>query len=92
MSFSKLDVGGDYEDKKQNIKDKKLGQCISEDIGDVRIKEMARRATWLGNDETHYIRKWEENDLSDLKKLIEIVLHFIEMEELSKKYLEEMEE
>ena len=79
-----------YEEKKSNIINKNLSNCISEDIGDDRIREMAKRAAWLGNDETHYTRKWEEKDLSDLKKLIEIVIHFIEIDILSKKYLGDM--
>lgn len=47
---------------------------------------VAERASWLGNDETHYIRIWEDQSLSDLKKLIELTLHWIEMEELSKSF------
>ena len=90
--ISKLDKESeDSGQEEEKIKNKPLGKCISEDIGDSRIKEMAKRATWLGNDEIHYTRKWDEKDLSDLKKLIEIVIHFIEMETLSEKYLEEME-
>jgi len=87
----KLYLGDEnYKNKKENIKNKSLGNCISEDIKDARIQDMAKRASWLGNDETHYIREWEEKDLDDLKKLIEIVLHFIEMDILSIQYLEDM--
>ena len=53
---------------------------------------MAKRATWLGNDETHYFRKWEDKDLSDLKKLIEMTVHFISMDFSYDKYIGEMEE
>jgi len=81
---------GDQEKEKEDIRNKSLGDCISENIEDSRIKDMAKRASWLGNDETHYIRKWEEKDLNDLKKLIEIVIHFIEIDILSKQYLEDM--
>jgi len=51
---------------------------------------MAERAVWLGNDEAHYIRKWEDKDLADLKKLMEIVIHFIDMEILLVSYLKDM--
>ena len=77
-------------DKEEEIKEKSLGNCISEMIEDTRIKEIARRATWLGNDETHYFRKWEGKDLEDLKKLIEITVHFISMEILKDKYMGDM--
>lgn len=80
-----------FSDSKEEIKSKSLGNCISEMIKNERIKEIARRATWLGNDETHYFRKWEDKDLVDLKKLIEITVHFISMELEADKYMEEME-
>ncbi len=50
------------------------------------------RAVWLGNDQTHYLRKWEDKDLADLKRLIQLTLHWIEMDELTKKTLEDMPE
>lgn len=31
------------------------------------------RAAWLGNDETHYVRKWPEKDVKDLKSLNRII-------------------
>ncbi len=34
-------------------------------------------ATWLGNDETHYVRKWENKELSDLKKLVELTVYWV---------------
>jgi len=77
-------------DKEEEIKKKFLGKCIKELIDNSRIKEIARRATWLGNDETHYFRKWESKDLEDLKKLIQITVHFISMELEADKYMGEM--
>ena len=81
----------DYEQQKKAITDKFLGVCISQDIKDTKIKEMAKRAVWLGNDETHYTKKWDGKDLLDLKKLIEIVTYFINMEAISTSYLEDMQ-
>jgi hypothetical protein len=52
---------------------------------------MAERATWLGNDETHYVRKWEDKDINDLKILIKVTLHWIEMELLTEQYKTEMQ-
>lgn len=70
-------------EKENIIKEKFLGNCIKDDVDDVRIKKVAERAVWLGNDETHYVRLWEESSLADLKKLIELTVHWIEMEELT---------
>ncbi len=47
------------------------------------LREIAKRAAWLGNDETHYVRKWEGKDLEDLKRLISLTIHWIEMEKLT---------
>jgi len=69
--------------KEQTILKEQLMPCITNYTID-NIKKVAKRAAWLGNDETHYIRKWENNDLQDLKKLVELTVHWIEMEELTK--------
>jgi len=78
--------------KEEEIKGKFLGKCISENIENENIKNVAKRATWLGNDETHYLRKWEGKDLEDLKKLIDLVLHWMEMEALTEEVIKDMPE
>lgn len=78
-----------YPDKKEEFKKTALGNCINK-IDSNNVKELARRATWLGNDETHYIRKWEDKDIHDLKNLIDLTCQYITMETKTKKYLEEM--
>ena len=75
-----------------DIKKKLLGDCIKDLIDNPKIKEISKRATWLGNDETHYFKKWEGRDLNDLKKLIEITVHFISMELEADNYMEEMKD
>jgi hypothetical protein len=77
-------------EKKDHIEKLLLGQVIEKYVSDDKIKNVAKRAVWLGNDETHYIRKWEGKNLSDLKKLIDLTVHWIEMEELTKSFSEEM--
>lgn len=81
-----------YPDNKSEIINKFLGKCIKENIADTRIKTVAERAAWLGNDETHYVRKWENKDVSHLKGLIDLCLHWIEAEINHKQILEEMPE
>ena len=66
------------------------GNVVKEYMSDPRIKNVAQRALWLGNDETHYLRKWVSHDLDDLINLIKLAVNWIETEILSKKYEEEM--
>ncbi|MEK6983815.1 MAG: hypothetical protein AABX33_04540 [Nanoarchaeota archaeon] len=75
---------------KANIEKKQLGNCIKEDIDSTKIKQIAEKAAWLGNDETHYVRKWEDKDLEDLKNLINITVHFVLMEIQANSYIEAM--
>jgi len=77
-------------DKKDSIQSKFLGSCIKEFIDDQNIKVCAERAAWLGNDETHYIRKWDDKDISDLKILIELTIGWVRNNVLTEKYLKEM--
>jgi len=44
----------------------------------------------LGNDETHYLRVWENHDIEDLKKLILLTLRWLEYALLSDQYFNEM--
>jgi len=81
-----------YPENEDKIKNKFLGNCIKDDISDFRIKDVAERAVWLGNDETHYVRLWEAKSLQDLKNLIDLIVHWIEYEELTSKMIEEMPE
>lgn len=68
------------------IKNLFLNNCINDYVTDTKIKSVAKRAVWLGNDETHYERKWEGKDLDDLKKLIDLTIHWIEMEKLTESF------
>jgi hypothetical protein len=64
------------EAKQANIEKAQLATCIAY-IDDSRLKTTASRAAWLGNDETHYVRKWEDKDLQDLKKLIDLTVYWV---------------
>jgi hypothetical protein len=68
----------------ENIRKMLLAACIEKYVNNDKVKSTASRAVWLGNDETHYVRKWEKTDLEDLKKFIRLTVHWIEMEELTK--------
>lgn len=74
----------------EDIKKQNLANCISAYVTDAKVKQVAARAVWLGNDETHYLRKWEDKDLQDLKTLIKLTLHWIEMDELTQQAISSM--
>lgn len=63
-----------------------LDKCITDHVTSPHIKACAKRTAWLGNDETHYIRKWISHDLNDLKSLLNMTVYWIETELLTKKY------
>jgi hypothetical protein len=73
------------------IKNALLGACIETYVTDRNIKEVTKRATWLGNDEAHYERRWLDKDLSDLKRLIDLVLYWIQAEQLTAEAIRSMQ-
>lgn len=79
----------EHPDRQDEIRRMSLGECIKTYI-DVDVQEFAERAAWLGNDETHYVRKWENKDIQDLKKLVELTMIEIRKCLARKKYSTEM--
>lgn len=77
-------------DEKETIMKMSISNCISTFIDDSRLKSTASRAIWLGNDHTHYEKKWENKDLEDLKILIKLTINWVESGLLTKQYEEEM--
>jgi hypothetical protein len=77
---------GDAED----IRKAQLGECIKSYVDDSKVKACAKRASWLGNDETHYERRRERKDLEDLKALIRLTVIWIESEILTEGFVEQM--
>jgi hypothetical protein len=73
------------------IENTQLGGCIEQYINDTNVKECAKRAAWLGNDETHYVRKWTDKDVRDLKVLITLTINWINNVLLTRKYTAEMQ-
>lgn len=77
-------------DNAEQIENMFSGKVVNEFIADPRIQMVAKRALWLGNDETHYLRKWAEHDLEDLITLIRLAINWVEIERLSAQYEESM--
>lgn len=63
-----------------SIRAEALGAAINNRISNERLKTAASRAIWLGNDFTHYTRKYTEYEISSMKDFIEATLHWILME------------
>lgn len=82
----------DDEAAKEKILRSTLGKCIDDYIEEDKIKSVAKRAAWLGNDETHYYRKWTDKDLSDLKILISLTVNWIDLIIQSDQYITDMPE
>lgn len=75
---------------KEKIKNKWLSVVIDDHIESEKIKSTSKMAAWLGNDETHYMKKWSEMDVKDLKNLIELTIRWIEMELMTSNYSDKM--
>lgn len=73
------------------IKSMNLAPCIEAYVADSNLKDCAKRAVWLGNDETHYVRKWEQSDISDLKLLVQLTSNWIDNVLLTQQYVAKMQ-
>lgn len=71
-----IKISPEHADKVASLQ---LMQVIIDYIGPEsrRIRECAKRAAWLGNDETHYVRKHTDYDLQDLIRLLRLTATWI---------------
>jgi hypothetical protein len=72
---------------KEKIESLWLGQVISKYF-DGDLKEILERATWLGNDQAHYNKLFEEFDLAVLKELIDLIMVELDRQYKKKHYIE----
>jgi hypothetical protein len=64
-----------------------LGQVITNYYtGD--LKDILERATWLGNDQSHYNKLFEEYDIQDLKELIDLIMVELDRQHKMKHYID----
>ena len=68
-----------YPTVEETIKAETLGRSIQR-IDDGRIQALAQRATWIGNDETHYVRRHDDLNVETMKTFINAMIHFIDSE------------
>ena len=68
-----------HPENKQEIKEKWLGYVIENFIDDDKLKKFAKGASWIANDETHYVKEWPDKDIEDIKQYIECFINYIEL-------------
>ena len=76
------------------IEDRPLAKVISENFNsqqETDLKGLLIRATWLGNDMTHYLKYHDNFDINDLKKLIKLVMDEIHSIEQKRHYITNIE-
>lgn len=66
--------------KKDEIEPMLLSQCIKNYIPNEHIKTLATASVWLGNDETHYVRKHENYNVEHMKSFIQALVSYIDLE------------
>ena len=72
---------------KEKIEALWLGQVIS-NYYDGDLKDILERATWLGNDQAHYNKLFEEYEIADLKELIALIMVELDRQFKKNHYIE----
>lgn len=68
-----------FPEETEKIQSEPLGAALKR-IESRQIYTLASRATWIGNDETHYVRKHENSDVEQMKRFINAMVHYIDSE------------
>lgn len=66
-----------HPESKDDIESSFLGKCIDTYIDNPKIKTLAKASSWIGNDETHYIRRNSDYNVQNLKQFISAAVAFI---------------
>ncbi|MFW3538225.1 hypothetical protein [Vagococcus fluvialis] len=67
-----------FPEDEEKIKKETLNNTIMNRLGSFpKIQSLAKAATWIGNDETHFVRKHEDRDITSMKKFIKSAATFI---------------
>ena len=67
-----------FPEKEENIKKETLNNTIMNRLDTFpKLQKLAQAATWIGNDETHFVRKHEDKDITSMKKFIKSAATFI---------------
>lgn len=52
------------------------------------LKTMLQKASWLGNDQVHYIKIYEEFDIPELKEIIDLIVYDLDQQLRKKRFLD----
>lgn len=66
-------------DKAEEIKLTWMMKCLKDYIDNDKIKTLAEKSEWIGNDEAHYIKIQDDRDITDMKNFIDALVYFISM-------------
>ena len=66
-------------EKRQIYENAFLGECIESHTENEYLKNAARGAMWLCEDQRYYLRHYEVIDINHLKKYIDATVHWIKM-------------
>lgn len=69
-----------YPDAQEEIEKSPLSRCIDKFIEDKKFRTLTKAATWLGNDETHYVKKHENYNVQDMKRFLNSAIAYVEYE------------
>lgn len=65
-------------EKEDQVKNSFLGKVIENHLTHIpRLQSLAKAASWIGNDETHYVRRHDDKDIRDMKQFIKSTAHFV---------------
>lgn len=67
-----------FPDEEDRVKKETLNNTIMNRLcAFPKLQTLAKAATWIGNDETHFVRKHEDKDITSMKKFIKSAATFI---------------
>lgn len=79
-----------HPEKKGAILEQWLAAVIKDNFSG-ELKDILERATWLGNDQTHYNKVFEEFNISHLKELIDLIVVELDRDFKKRHYLENIQ-
>lgn len=69
-----------HKNPNSNLTAKSLSKKIDEGIDNNKIKDLAKAASWIGNDETHIEKKNNSKTIEDIKRFIRCMVYYIQQE------------
>lgn len=74
----------------EKIRQSSLENVIRDYVDDVGLRNCVKAAHWLGGDGGYYLRRWKDDDIKDLKILIELASIWIKGRVLTERFLSDV--